>query len=265
MSGDVPHRRGSRSHRLAADPRSIEPVIDAAERSAGTTRDLLGESLGWLAVMRDALAAARESGGDQAAMQGHLSAADGALERMNALVHAAMQSRSLPIGSPLLAGCAPVTLGDAVRHAIEALGPRAEELRVVVAGHVSPDAEATASGPLYAAVLAVLRASLESIARAGGVGRVDVLAWVQRLSSREPGLRRVVVEVRDDGVGEDERGVVAEELRLAASLVRGGAGTMSLVARPERSACERRGATVRMEWPVAGDTAVRGNGREDAA
>lgn len=264
MQGPSPHNRGSRSHRLATDPSSIEPVIERAAKSVQTSERVLDDSLAWLAVARGSLAAFCIKAGDLATgeLGDHLHSASAALDKLNSLVHAAMQGPGISIGSAMLAGCEPIRVTEAIQHAVDNCRPRSDELRVVVAVHCSAECDSAPSGPMYAALLGALRAALDAIAHSGGIGRIDVLAWVQNLTSKPDGPRRLIVEVRDDGVSLQEREAIEEDaqLSMAAGLLVGSGGTLHQLSRPERARCERVGATTRMECPIPGrDTRPIGN------
>ncbi len=256
MQGPSPHNRGSRPHPLASDPRSIEPVVERAAGSVDSARRVLDDSLAWLAVARGELAAYRVKAGvlGSGAHSTHLESAAAALEKLNSLVHAAMQGPSVPLGSTMLSGCEPVTVSEAIAHAVESTRPRSDELRVVVATHCSAECESTPSGPVYAAVLGALRSALDSIATSGGLGRIDILAWVQNLSSKQDGPRRLIVEVRDDGKPLQEREAIDQDaqLAMAAGVLHDSGGTLHQLSRPERARCERVGATTRLECPIPG-------------
>lgn len=269
MQGPSPHNRGSRSHPLASDPRSIEPVVERAAASVAGSKRALDDSIAWLSVARGELAAYRVKAGVLATgdLANHLESATAALEKLNALVHAAMQGPSLSIGSMMLSGCEPVTVAEAIQHAVETCRPRSDELRVVVAIHCSAECDAAPMGPVYAALLGSLRSALDSIAVSGGIGRIDVLAWVQNLSSRADGPRRLIVEVRDDGRSLERRVPIEDDaqLAMAAGLLHDAGGSLHQLSRPERSRCERVGATTRLECPIpARDIRPIGR-REDGA
>jgi hypothetical protein len=241
-------------------------VVDRAAMSVGSAQRVLDDSLAWLTVARGELAAYRVKAGvlGSGELSSHLESASAALDRLNALVHAAMQGPSVPIGSMMLSGCEPICVTEAVAHAVEASRPRSDELRVVVATHCSAECESTPSGPVYAAVLGALRSALDSIASSGGIGRVDILAWVQNLTSRPEGPRRLIVEVRDDGRALQHRDPIDQDpqLAMAAGLLHDAGGTLHQLSRPERARCERVGATTRLECPIPGRDS-RPIGREE--
>lgn len=136
------------------------------------------------------LAITGHAAADEACRQ--LTVAAGQLDQMSELVHAAMQSQSQPIGSTSLSKCRPVTLGEAVLHAIDVVRPLASKHSVAVNANISPEAQGTAAGGMYTVMLNGIQNAVESIGRRGGNGTVTV----DIRESPPP---------QDGGYGKDER------------------------------------------------------------
>lgn len=239
--------------------------------------NLLDGSLRWLGLAHRTIDQARnpeqgedlpaEDALDQASWQ--IETARGALERMADLVHAAMQSAGLPLGSKLLTEAQPVGLHDAMTHAARVVGPEAGDRGITIHVDVAPAVRATPAGALYAVVLNGLRNAIESIELAQHStpgGRIDL--------SVQPGAvaGTFIVEIRDDGIGPPETdspqrvfepGFTTKPtgsgigLSLASSLVRDAGGTIQLLGRgasePGRLVDVRRpGAILRIVMPEQG-------------
>lgn len=248
---------GNGDSRAYRDPAAIAEAVERAQRSSDELGRLLSETLGWLQMARRSLSAFRLRAGSVVHMDVSLSAADVALDRMNDLVHAAMQGPSLGIGSPLLSDCPPVTLRDAVRHAADDCVARAESQGTDVVVRTTLQCGAIASGAMYAVVLGVLRWTLDSIGKAGGECVVEVLSWV------EPGPAGDVlcVEIRDDGPGLKLRPTCAQSdsLAIAMHVAREHAGTLEL--EEAGSGPEQRGVCVRVRCPAQTQGGSRRVGR----
>lgn len=242
-------------------------AIASGERLAGVlheVRNLLDGSLRYVLLARRTVTEAGEdpTGSlEQAARQ--LEVAAQAMQMMLGLTHAAMQGPGLAIGSMLLSEATPVTLSEAVRHALDVVRPMAEEHRVVLSQHVAPSLASCASGALYTVLLNGVRNGVESIARAGGGGTVQVTMLP---GGRPRGKKRggggsggewVEIEIADDGEG-TARGVGRSGgwgigLALARSVVEEMGGELELRARPDGHDRSRPGAILRVVVPLPAD------------
>ncbi len=250
--------------------RSID-VIHGIGALVQELASLLDGSLRCIAAAQRSLPAGELMARDpQAAAAGkQLRAAAVALEVMCGLVHNAMQGPTLAIGSPLLSKSPPITLAEAVEHAVEVIRPSAEAQRTAVEVHVDAQVGGAPAGPLYVVVLAASRHALESVRRAArgkaGGGRVEIEARCERLPSDAVGTisdeRVIVIDIRDNGEGPNGEASEWGEgfgLSLARSVVTGLGGTMELLT--GRGAGARRGAVVRVRtpYPVAMDREIGG-------
>lgn len=276
MEGNsVPNPRSDGNHRpIPPDPSDTPEAFERFTVLVHEMSNLLDGSLRWLGLAHRTIDQARnplsgndlpaEDALDQASWQ--IETARGALERMADLVHAAMQSAGLPLGSRLLSNAQPVGLLDALSHAARVIAPEAADRGITIHVDVAPQLRSTPAGPLYAVVLNALRNSIESISLAQHStpgGRVEVQA------SSGPAAGSFTVEIRDDGVGPpvaDDPERVFEPgfstkpsgsgigLSLASSLVRDAGGTIRLFMRTEASPGQlvdprRPGAVLRIVMP----------------
>lgn len=193
-----------------------------------------------------------------------LTTAAQALERMSELVHSAMQGPSLSIGSAALARSRPVTLAEAIDHAVELLAPMAKSRGVDFYLDLVPAVSSLPAGALYTVVLNALQNAIESISRRGVRGRVDVTVRHDR-APVIGGYGRdtrdwYVLEVADDGAGlpanvESSRffdlGFSTKPrgtgvgLAVARNVVQGMGGAIELTAREG----VRGGAILRVKFP----------------
>ncbi|MDX2118850.1 MAG: hypothetical protein SFY96_11765 [Planctomycetota bacterium] len=195
--------RAARTQALAAD-RSLAHV-DRLSTLVHELDGLLEGSLRTATIVRRALASAGLPPTDPTVaafrqLNQQIDAAADALERIASLVHASLQGPQLTLGSPLLSGTAPVTLGDAIHHAADVIGEAFPGVRIHVA--TEPAAANMPAGPLYTAVLHALKHAAQSIHSAGGIGLVTLSARMDLRSDANPSRPGFVsIRVTDDGVG----------------------------------------------------------------
>lgn len=236
-------------------------------------RNLLDGSLRCLSLARRSLCASDAWSRDPQSerVQRQLDATSTALEQMSNLVHGAMQGPSISLGSPLLAGGRPVTLADAIDHAVEVMSPAAAELGVSLSVSVTDTVGRLPAGPLYLAVLNGLKNSAESIARLmydenvpGGM--ISVTARTEDFDMRTATVRPMVaIEISDDGIGPPggtdlarvfehgfthKPGGLGLGLAVARSVVESAGGTVVLLRRRDPRDPKRPGALLRIVLPV---------------
>lgn len=246
---------------------STPAQIEQLELLAHELNNLLDGSIRNVGLARRALDSreSQQSGGGFEDVKKRLDTATFALERMADLVHASMQGGTQALGSPLLSQTKPVTIAEAARHATEVVGPEAAEHRVALAVEIDEDVAEIPAGSMYPVLLNGVRNALESIGRAGGIGRVVV--QVRRAPGPGSGKdkrRWVEVEIVDDGEGpprDAPTGAVfamgftskpsGSGLGLAVSrdLVVQTGGTIELRRRADRSDSRRPGAVLRFRYP----------------
>ncbi|CAG0999087.1 Sensor protein CitS [Phycisphaerales bacterium] len=190
-----------------------------------------------------------------------LAATAQSLERMAELVHAAMQNASSPIGSPALQRARPVTLGEAVAHAVEVLAPLATRKTVRLSIQTGPAVDALPAGALYTVILNGLQNAIESVAARGGEGNVRVSvrpdAAPQGVGYGRDARDWYLLEITDDGVGAPSDATRCFDLgyttkpkgagvglAVARSVVQGMGGTIELQTRPHTG-----GAVLRVRFP----------------
>jgi len=120
----------------------------------------------------------------------------GALQRMCELVTTAMSDVAGSGGA--IAG-EPTSLAAAAAHAVRVVAPVAAERRVTVEMLDSDLADQVLAGPVYTLLLNGLLNAVESVARSGRPGRVELAIGVKRGRGRAPAI--VTIEITDDGEG----------------------------------------------------------------
>ncbi|MCB9841366.1 MAG: HAMP domain-containing histidine kinase [Phycisphaeraceae bacterium] len=126
-----------------------------------------------------------------------------ALVRMSDLVSTAMRGASGPLGSQMAGAQSPLTVLQAVRHAVQVSLPRAALSGIEIGVDIEPDCAELPAGALYSIVLNGLTNAITAIEqradrRGAGAGRIDVTA--QRLATG--GAASVLrLEILDDGIG----------------------------------------------------------------
>lgn len=228
-------------------------------------RNLLDGSLRYVLLAQKSLSTSGEDAVGSARRQ--LEIAGEALERLSGLTHAAMQGPSLTLGSALLAGAKPVTLGEAVEHAAAVVRPLADEDATTLHVRVAPAIVAQPAGPLYAVILNGLKNAVESVRRAGGRGRVELVALPSHGTGSPDAHARawVDLEITDTGAGvrdhEAVRRVFDEGrparsdgsglgLAVARGVVRELGGHIELRTRTDLKDLKRPGAALRVVAPL---------------
>lgn len=201
------------------------------------------------------------SGGAQE-VERDLAAAVERLDRMVELVHAAMQNASKPLGSPALARARPVTLGEAVQHAVEVLAPMAAANHVRLTTSMGPAVDCLPAGALYTVILNTVQNAIESVARSNRPGEVRISARAdappQGVGYGRDGRDWYVLEITDDGGGPPaeparcfDLGYTTKAkgsgvgLAVARSVVQGMGGTIDLARRTDGP-----GAVLRVRFPA---------------
>lgn len=194
--------------------RHAPPDVGRTDESVDRFSDVLAQmgamvdgSLRAILSAHGSLQAARSVLGSAAVgeAEDRLAEACAQLDRVAELVHGSLQGPGLALGSELLSGCPPVTLGAVVEHALDLVGPRCEIERIEVEVSVEPGVADLPAGPLFTVLLHGLRNAIESIvsasARRGGRGGGRVMLKVGREAPGRKGAERVVIQIMDDGVG----------------------------------------------------------------
>ena len=254
-------RTGPRSRPRNAhppDPTRTGEEVERLEALAHELGNLLDGSMRCLSLAGRSLHAAREHAPELERAARQVETARTALGRMAELVHAAMQNAAVPVGSAMIVGAPPVTLGAALEHACDVLRPEAEELGVRLSLRVDDDVRDAPSGPAYAIALNALRNAVEATATLARPGKVEVSArWARSRRGRDA----FEIEVLDTGhgppAGRDalrvfERGFTTRGpgrgvgLKVCRALARAAGGVIELRRRPDGE----RGALFRVVLPV---------------
>ncbi len=255
--------------------RRAPEAADELTRLAHELSNLLDGSIRWLALADRTLSHAEPDPIDRAREQ--LETVRSALMRMADLVNAALRSRHLSLGSPMLSGADATSVRDVIEHAARVIRPRAEEMGIHVLLDVAPDAGSMPSGPIYSVVLNGLSNALDSIE----VAQDKVIGGEIRITARtddraSDGRRRVAIEISDDGVGlpahvsptrlfepryTTKPGPRGIGLAVCANIICELGGTIALTPRPERHGMQRPGAVLRIAFPEPrrGEAKVGGN------
>jgi signal transduction histidine kinase len=229
-------------------------------------RNMLDGSMRWLSLAAASLPEGEVSGDADRLSEAReqILTVQGTLERMSSMVNAALRSRSVPIGSPLLGVSSVVTLGMAIDHALDVVRPLAHERGVQIRVMIYPEAGTVAAGPMYTVVLNALINAIQSIGRAAERdtlnpgGLVEISAFSDRVHNE------IVVDIADDGAGVDPRvrgelaflhGVSTREdghgigLAISRQIVASLEGVISLADREDREGSHRPGAVLRVRIP----------------
>lgn len=248
------------------DPSSGPLAADRLTVVAHELRNMLDGSMRWLGLAAAALPEGEVSGDADRLCEAReqILIVQNTLERMNSMVNAALRSKSVPIGSPLLGVSSVVTLGMAIDHALDVVRPLANERGVQIKVTIYPEAGTVPAGPLYTVVLNALINAVQSIGRAAERdtlnpgGLIEINAFSDRVHNE------IVIDIADDGAGVDPRvrgelaflhGVSTREdghgigLAISRQIVASLEGVISLADREDREGSHRPGAVLRVRIP----------------
>ncbi|MEM9374275.1 MAG: HAMP domain-containing sensor histidine kinase [Planctomycetota bacterium] len=267
-SGQAPKRQtvSPPGVRSPDDPSSGPESADRLTTVAHELRNMLDGSMRWLGIAAAALP--EQEVGQEAekllAAREQILLVQGTLERMSSMVNAALRSRSVPLGSPLLGVSDAVSLGMSIDHAVDVVRPLASENGVSVGVRIDPEAGTFPAGPLYTVILNGLMNAVQSIALAGAGDKLNPGGCVEVAATVDRAREEVRVEIRDDGAGVAsairgesafEHGVTTREdgygvgLALARQIVESLEGVISLSNREDRTGQSRPGAVLTVRIP----------------
>ncbi|MFK7883076.1 MAG: sensor histidine kinase [Phycisphaerales bacterium] len=250
-----------------SNPSSGPQTADRLTDVAHELRNMLDGSMRWLGLAAAVLPEGElnEEDAKLAAAREQIIMVHGTLERMSSMVNAALRSRTVPIGSPLLGVSDAVSLGMAIDHAVDVVRPLANERGVRIALTIEPDAGTVAAGPMYTVVLNGLINAIDSIGTAGKQDSLNPGGTVEISVAADARQEEVIVEIRDDGVGIDPRiredsafkhGMTTKDdgygigLAISRQIVESLEGVISLQQREDREGSQRRGAVLRVRIPM---------------
>lgn len=247
----------------------------AVERLTALTHDLsnlLDGSLRCLLLARRRLEAGAPAAELDSARR-QIDTVYSALERMAELVHAVMSGAGALSPAAQYWVRRAVTLEEAITHAAEVLTPEADQHGITIQTRISERAGGLPAGSLYCVILNGIRNALESIQRAQSESRgnqrptmgglIEVSGDAGPLNAA--GVVMLRIEIRDDGRGlssvEDARralevgystkpGSAGVGLAMAREVVREVGGSIELLLREDRRANARRGAVLRINYPI---------------
>jgi len=186
------------------------------------------------------------------------------LERMSSMVNAAMRSKSVPIGSPLLGVSSVVTIAMVIDHAVDVVRPLASQAGVRIEVRIDPRAGRLPAGPMYTVVLNGLFNAVQSIAKTTKADSLDPGGLIEIIARVDTKREETVIEIFDDGVGLDvsvrnnrafKHGVTTTDdhqgigLSMAHQIVEQLEGIITLTMREDRATSKRPGAILRMCIP----------------
>lgn len=258
------------------DPSDAPFAIERLTVLSHELANILDGSLRCLSLARRSLTALPAHNADLEAAKRNVDTVYGSLERMADLINAAMRGTAAVIGSPSLSPKRAITLSEAIAHASDVVFPEAQEHGIAIGIELAPTVAALPIGPLYSVILNGLRNALESIFRAHQAhpgpraGRIEIIGRRRPLGSRRGAFDLVELDIRDDGLGlrnaeetsnafslgySSKPGGLGIGLALAREVVSEVGGTIELLARDPALPAPRRGAILRICYPVAREQA----------
>lgn len=253
----------------ADTPRATHEGVDRVSHLLGQLSGLIDRSVDHVqGAQRTLTAGVVVSATEVAIAERHLHVVAESLDQMGELVHAAMQGVGVPLGSPMLTRARPITLGEAVQHAVDVCMPLARRERVELAVNIVAGVGQTPAGAMYTVALNAIQNAIEAVARRGGPGRVEIELRPD-VAPKHSGYGRdermwCLLEVRDDGAGLGKadaarvfdlgystkaRGA-GVGLSVARSVVSGMGGSIQLANRASEGS--EQGCVLRVRFPVLG-------------
>ena len=248
------------------DPSSSPETADQLTVLAHDLSNLLDGSMRWLSLAAAAMPEdAQESAPDDLTKaREQISTVLSTLERMSSMVNAAMRSKSVTIGSPVLGVSETVNIAMAIDHAVDVVRPMANATGASIKVRIDPRAGRLPAGPLYTVILNGLFNAVQSIASAINVDSLDPGGEIEVVARVDAQREETILEVFDDGVGLDRKarnnqafkhGISTKEehagfgLSMAHQIVEQLEGIITLTQRDDRESTTRPGAILRVCVP----------------
>lgn len=251
-------------------PREASASVEGAEQLTSLAHDLsnmLDGSMRWLGLAAAALPKTEQqsSYAELNKAREQINTVQGTLERMSMMVNAALRSRSIPIGSPILGVSEAVSIAMAIDHAVDVVRPHASQCGVRIDVRIDPDAGRSPAGPMYTVILNGLFNAVQSIGRAVKADSLDPGGLIEIVAKIDRKRDEVVIEIKDDGVGIDAKmrnnkafahGASTREdghgmgLAISHQIVEQLEGIITLCSRDDRTDTLRPGAVLRISIPI---------------
>ncbi len=252
----------------ARDPSSGPVAADQLTTLAHDLSNMLDGSMRWLGLAAAAIPESERPKDldDLTKAREQISTVLSTLERMSTMVNAAMRSKSVPIGSPILGVSSAVSLAMVIDHAVDVVRPLASQAGIRMDVRIDPRAGRLPAGPMYTVVLNGLFNAVQSIDRATKPDSLDPGGLIEIVARVDSKREETVIEIIDDGVGLDScvrnnkafrHGVSTNEdqqgfgLSMAHQIVEQLEGIITLTARDDRNSMTRPGAILRVCIPSA--------------
>jgi signal transduction histidine kinase len=251
------------------DVRDVASTPESADKLTVLAHDLsnmLDGSMRWLSLAAAAMPEDQQNDvpEDLTRAREQIGTVLSTLERMSTMVNAAMKSKSVPIGSPILGVSEAVNIAMAIDHAIDVVRPMAGAVGASIKVRIDPRAGRQPAGPLYTVILNGLFNAVQSIGSATNVDSLDPGGQIEVVARVDPKRDETVVEIFDDGIGLDRKvrnnqafkhGVSTKNdhsgygLSMAHQIVEQLEGIITLMQREDRESATRPGAVLRVCVP----------------
>ena len=252
--------------REVRDPSSGPLAADHITMLAHDLSNMLDGSMRWLGL---AAAALPESDrpqqlDDLTKAREQIGTVLSTLERMSSMVNAAMRSKSVPIGSPILGVSSVVTIAMVIDHAVDVVRPLANQAGVRIEVRIDPRAGRLPAGPMYSVVLNGLFNAVQSISKTVMPDSLDPGGLIEIIARVDQKREETVIEIIDDGIGLEsivrnnkafKHGVSTNKdhqgigLSMAHQIVEQLEGVITLTSRQDRIGSHRPGAILRVCIP----------------
>jgi signal transduction histidine kinase len=256
---------------LAPSPEGTYITVDRLATLMNQMGDMLSSSMENLTNAASCIAKHSTQLGDAACrqIQDEITSASTNIEKVAEMVHGAMQSRSLALGSPLLSKARPISVREAVDHAVDVLRPAIDRHDIDVKVQIPDDVGATPAGALYTVILNAMQNAVEAIERRRGPGAITVTVRREQ-PPRTGGYGKdtrewQTIEIIDDGEGPPQthdssrvfdlgfttkpRGT-GVGLAVARSVIQSMGGTIELHPCYDKAPAGKKGAVLRARYPA---------------